>query len=70
LEIAVMKKVIAIAASLLVNLSLVAAFERSANEAVPLPSGEVIVTDLSLEAVPSLVQASARSLGFDRPVAL
>jgi hypothetical protein len=51
-----MKNVIAIAASLLVNLSLIAAFERSANEAVPLPNGEVIVTDLNLEAVSSLAQ--------------
>jgi hypothetical protein len=65
-----MKKVIAVAASLLVNLSLVAAFERSANDAVPLRSGEVIVTELSIEGVPSLVQASAVSLDFDRPVAL
>ena len=65
-----MKKIVAVAASLLVNLSLVAAFERSANEAVPLPNGEVTVTDLSIEGVPSLVQASALSLDFDRPVAL
>jgi hypothetical protein len=65
-----MQKVIAIAASLLVNLSLVAAFERSADEALPLPSGQVIVTDLSIESAPSLVQASIVSLDANRPVAL
>ena len=48
-----MKNAIAIAASLLVNLSLIVAFEHSANEAVPVPNGEVIVTDLSAQALPS-----------------
>ena len=52
-----MKNAIAIAASLLVNLSLIVAFERSANEAVPLPNGEVIVTDLNIEPV-SLANAA------------
>ena len=56
-----MKNVIAIAASLLVNLSLVAAFERSANEAAPLPNGEVIVTDLNIEAV-SLAHAATAGI--------
>ena len=65
-----MKKVIAIAASLLVNLSLVAAFERSADEALPLPGGEVTVTDLSIEPATSLVQASVVSLDANRAVAL
>ena len=42
-----MKNAIAIAASLLVNLTLIVAFERSANDAVPVPNGKVIVTELS-----------------------
>jgi hypothetical protein len=64
-----MKSVIALAASLLVNSSLLIAFERSADEARPLPSGEVFITDLSVEAVPSLAQVSAVS-SAERPVAL
>jgi hypothetical protein len=63
-----MKKVIAVAASLLVNLSLIATFERSANEAMPLPKGEVTVTDLSIEPVSALAQASL--VGPDQSVAL
>jgi hypothetical protein len=55
-----MKNVIAIAASLLVNLSLFAAFERSAHEAAP--DGEVIVTDLNVEPVSSLAQAGSTSI--------
>ena len=65
-----MKNFIAIAASLLINLSLIAAFERSATEGVPLPAGQVIVTDLNLEVVPSLAQASIASVDANRPVAL
>ena len=65
-----MKKFVAVAASLLVNIGLVLAFERSANEAVPLPNGEVIVTDLSIEVVPSLAQASIVSVDSSRHVAL
>ena len=53
-----MKTVIAIAASLLVNASLIVAFDRSALESTPVPSGEVIVTDLSIDAAPTLAQAS------------
>ena len=53
-----MKTVIAIAASVLVNASLVVAFERSAIDATPVPAGEVIVTDLSLELASTLAQAS------------
>ena len=56
-----MKYVIAIAASLFVNLSLIGAFEHSANEAVPLPNGEVIVTDLNIDAV-SLAQTAAAKI--------
>jgi hypothetical protein len=70
LEIAVMKKFVAIAASLLVNVGLVVALERSANEAMPLPNGEVIVTDLSIEAVPSLAQAAIIAVDSGRSVAL
>ena len=65
-----MKKVIAVTASLLVNVGLIVAFERSANEAMPLPQGEVIVTDLSLQGVPSLAQAVIGSTESSRPVAL
>lgn len=65
-----MKKFVAVAASLLVNIGLVVAFERSANEAVPVPNGEVIVTDLSIEAVPALAQASIVSVDSSRPIAL
>jgi hypothetical protein len=57
-----MKNAIAIAASLLVNLSLFAAFERSATEAAPVPNGEVIVTDLNIEPVSSLAQAGSTSI--------
>jgi hypothetical protein len=64
-----MKSLIALAASLLVNLSLLVAFERSADEARPVPNGEVFITDLSVEAVPSLAQVSAIS-SAERPVAL
>ena len=41
-----MKTVIALSASVLINASLVIAFERSATQAMPLPNGEVIVTEL------------------------
>lgn len=47
-----MKRVIAVAASLLVNLGLVVAFQQSAEDAAP--SGEVIVTELNGDAVPTL----------------
>jgi hypothetical protein len=63
-----MNKVIAVAASLLINLSLVLAFERSANEA--LPSGEVTVTDLNADLDTALAQASVVSIDADRAVAL
>jgi hypothetical protein len=65
-----MKKFVAVAASLPVNVGLIVAFERSANEAMPLPEGEVIVTDLSLEGVPSLAQAAIGPVDSSRPVAL
>jgi hypothetical protein len=65
-----MKRFVAVAASLLVNIGLVVAFERSANEAVPVPNGEVIVTELSIEAVPALAQASIVSVDSSRPIAL
>jgi hypothetical protein len=49
-----MKRVVAVAASLLVNLGLVVAFQQSAEDAVPVPNGEVTVTDLNGEPVPAL----------------
>lgn len=53
-----MKNIIAVAASLVVNLSAIAVFAHSANDAVPVPNGEVIVTEVSIDAVPSLAQAA------------
>lgn len=53
-----MKTVLAIAASLLVNASMIVAFDRSALESTPVPSGEVIVTNLSIEVAPTLAQAA------------
>ena len=52
-----MKRFIAIAASLLINLGVVIAFEYSAQQARPLPNGEVIVTELSVGAA-SLAQTT------------
>jgi hypothetical protein len=67
LERAVMKKVIAIAASLLVNLSVFAALERSADEVAP--TGEVFVTDLNAAADVALAHATVPEAGT-RAVAL
>jgi hypothetical protein len=49
-----MRNFIAVAASLLINLGLVVAFQHSAENASPVPSGEVTVTDLNGDAVPTL----------------
>ena len=57
-----MKNFIAIAASLLVNLTLIVAFEHSADEAAPVPNGEVTVTDLNAEALPSLARVPASTI--------
>jgi hypothetical protein len=57
-----MKNAIAIAASLLVNLTLIVAFEHSANEAAPVPNGEVTVTDLNAQALPSLARVPADAI--------
>jgi hypothetical protein len=51
-----MRNFIAIAASLAINLAVVLAFQHSANEAVPLPKGEVTVTELGLEPVAAVAQ--------------
>ena len=49
-----MRNIIAVAASLLVNLGLVVAFQQSAEDARPVPNGEVTVIDMNSEAVPAL----------------
>lgn len=56
MEGAVMRNVIAIAATLAINLALVFAFQRSAEEA--LPRGEVTVTELGFDSVPALANAA------------
>jgi hypothetical protein len=63
-----MKKVIAIAASLLVNLSVVAALERSADEVAP--QGEVFITDLNAATEVTLAQATVSEDAGTRAVAL
>ena len=65
-----MKNAIAIAASLLVNLTLIIAFEHSADEAAPVPKGEVTITDLNADlnshvnsqALPSLARVPAAAI--------
>lgn len=52
-----MRKIIAVAGALAINLALVVAFQRSADQALPVPNGEVTVTELELESVPTLAQA-------------
>ena len=54
-----MRKIIAIAGALAINLALVVAFQRSADQAVPVPNGEVTVTELAFEPVPTLAQTVA-----------
>jgi hypothetical protein len=52
-----MRNFIAIAAALAINLAMVIAFQHSANEALPVPNGEVTVTELDLEPASTLAQA-------------
>lgn len=52
-----MRNFIAIAAAVAINLALVFAFQRSADEALPLPEGEVTITELALEPLPALAHA-------------
>jgi hypothetical protein len=61
-----MKNLIAIAASLAINLAVAVAFQHSANEAVPVPKGEVTVTELGLEPVATVAQAPVPSAHADR----
>ena len=53
-----MRNFIALAAAVAINLALFAAFQRSAEEAVPVPNGEVTVTEFDLESVPTLAQVT------------
>lgn len=53
-----MRNLLAIAAAVAINVALFAALERSADEALPVPNGEVIVTELDLDSVPTLAHAS------------
>lgn len=53
-----MKKVIAVAASLGINVAMFFAFQNSAEEALPVPSGEVTVVDLNTQSAPTLAQAT------------
>lgn len=52
-----MKKIIAVAGALAINLALVVAFQRSADQALPVPNGEVTVTEVEMDAVPTLAYA-------------
>lgn len=51
-----MRNLIAVAAAVAINLAMFAAFQRSADEALPVPNGEVTVTELGLESVPTIAQ--------------
>jgi hypothetical protein len=53
-----MRNLTAIAAALAINVALALAFQHSANEALPLPEGEVTVTPLSIESVTTLAHAA------------
>jgi hypothetical protein len=52
-----MKNLIAVAGSLAINLAVLIAFQHSADEALPVPNGEVTVTELGLEPVATVAQA-------------
>ena len=64
-----MKKIIGIAASLLVNLSLVVAFEQSANDAVPVPNGQVFIS-YAAEPVAAIAEVSSLASDEQRALAL
>ena len=53
-----MKQIVAVIAALIVLAVLAVAFEHSAMQAQPTPHGEVVVTELSVEPMPALAQAS------------
>jgi hypothetical protein len=57
-----MKYFVAIAAAIGIQLIAAFAFQRSADEALPTPNGEVIVTELAFDA-PKLVNVSAGKAG-------
>jgi hypothetical protein len=66
MEDAAMKYFVAIAAAIAIQLVAAFAFQRSADEARPTPNGEVIVTELALDA-PTLVNAGT---GKARPAVM
>lgn len=47
---------IAFAAALAINFALIAAFQNSADEALPVPKGEVTVTEIGFDSVPTLAR--------------
>ncbi len=51
-----MRKFIAITATVIIHAGLVFVFARSAEEAMPLPKGEVTITELGSDFVPALAQ--------------
>lgn len=53
-----MRNIIAVAAALAINIALILAFQNSAEEAMPVPNGEVTVTDLETNSVVTLAQAN------------
>ena len=53
-----MRNIIALAGALAINIALVLAFQNSADEALPTPNGEVTVTELTLDGLPTLAQAA------------
>jgi hypothetical protein len=65
-----MNRIFAVAASLLVNLGLVYAFERSANEAVPVPNGQVLISYAAEQPIAALAKAGAVDTDDHRALAL
>ena len=53
-----MKNIIAVAGALAINVGLVLAFQNSAEDALPVPRGEVTVTELSVDGLPTLAQVN------------
>ncbi len=56
-----MRNFIAAAAAVAINLASFAVFQRSAEEALPVPNGEVTVTEFDVQSVPTLAQVARPS---------
>ena len=56
-----MRNIIAVAAALAINIALILAFQNSAEEAMPVPNGEVTVTDLETNSVVTLAQTNVHN---------